>query len=213
MYQSAGGATSWFGARTVVAVVVVATVCLAAAGQQAQAQSQDGCKIECYPNTKLINGKGGAGKGDNCRWILRTDGKAARLCDHIKCKKVCPNNQAASSLATSGQDQQSAASDNMRIEQQTEAESPNSATGANTNDQPMGIMRQMHGNKLAKAPVPGVAGGRLSQQPAPSAGPSSASGVSGGRRMAPTLPPQGPAYDENDTPPPISRFLDISPEE
>ena len=27
--------------------------------------------------------------------------------------------------------------------------------------QPMGIMRNIHGNKLAKAPVPGVAGGKL----------------------------------------------------
>lgn len=199
--------TSWFGARTLVAALVVVLVVV----QQAQSQATDaqGCRTECYPNTKMINGKGGVGKGENCRWILRTDGKAARLCDHIKCKKICPNNQGASAAAA--QDQQSAASDNMRIEQQTEAESPNPATG-NSNEQPqaMGIMRQMHGSKLAKAPVPGVAGGRLNsaainQQQQPSAS-------SGGRRMAPTLPP-AVQYDENDTPPPISRFLDISPEE
>lgn len=202
--------TSWFGARTLVAALALVAVVIAQA--QAQATDAQGCRVECYPNAKAFNGKGAVGKGENCRWILRTDGKAARLCDHIKCKKICPNNQAASSAAV--QDQQSAASDNMRIEQQTEAESPNSATG-NANEQqqqPMGIMRQMHGNKLAKAPVPGVAGGRLSaaaanqqpqQQPQP---------TTGGRRQAPTLPP-AVQYDENDTPPPISRFLDISPEE
>jgi len=208
--------TSWFGARTVVAAVVVVAGVLAIGMLEAQAQATDsqGCRTECYPNTKAINGKGGVGKGENCRWILRTDGKAARLCDHIKCKKICPNNQAASSAAV--QDQQvSAASDNMRIEQQTEAESPNSATG-NSNEQqqqqPMGIMRQMHGNKLSKAPVPGVAGGRLSSslgQQQQQQQPSSSTGV---RRQAPTLPP-AVQYDENDTPPPISRFLDISPEE
>lgn len=189
----------WFGARSVVALGAVAMLALALA---AGAQAQDNCKVECYPNTKVINGKGGVGKGENCRWILRTDGKAGRLCDHIKCRKVCPNGQAASAAAAA-QDQQGAASDNMRIEQQTEAESPNSATGS----EPMGIMRHVHGNKMGKAPVPGVQGGRLQvpvQQPqlAPT----------GGRRMAPTMPPSV-QYDENDTPPPISRFLDISPEE
>lgn len=204
MYTPSAVSTSWFGARTVVAVSLAALALAAVV-----AEAQDGCKVECYPNTKIINGKGGVGKGDNCRWILRTDGKAARLCDHIKCKKVCPNNQAASAAAASSQDQQSAASNDMRIEQQTEAESPNSATG-NANE-PMGIMRQMHGNKLAKAPVPGVAGGRLT--PAPQQQQQQQQQQStGGRRMAPTMPP-AVQYDENDTPPPISRFLDISPEE
>lgn len=196
MYANLATSTSWFGARTVVSLAVL----LALAVELAQAQ--DGCRVECYPNTKMINGKGAA-KSDNCRWILRTDGKPARLCDHIKCRKVCPNNQAASAAASQQQDQQEAASgDNMRIEQQLE--------GDNQQQQPQaqGIMRQLHGSKLAKAPVPGVAGGRLSNQP--SAPATSASGS--GRRMAPTLPP-AVQYDENDTPPPISRFLDISPEE
>lgn len=201
-------ATSWFGAKTVVAVAVVVLAVIAI-----EAQAQDGCKVECYPNTKVINGKGGAGKGDNCRWILRTDGKAARLCDHIKCRKVCPNNQAASSSAAAN-DQQSAASNDMRIEQQTEAESPNSATGGasgpNSNE-PMGIMRKLHSNKLALAPVPGVAGGRLNQQQQKQQQQQQQQ-QTGARRMAPTLPP-AVQYDENDTPPPISRFLDISPEE
>lgn len=193
--------TSWFGARTV--VTALALLVSLAALVQAQAVGSDGCRVECYPNTRAINGKGGVGKGENCRWILRTDGKAARLCDHIKCKKICPNNQAASAAAAASQDQQSAASDNMRIEQQTEAESPASATG-----EPMGIMRHLHGNKMSKAVVPGVAGGRLaSSQPQQPAVP-----TSGGRRVAPTMPP-AVQYDENDTPPPISRFLDISPEE
>lgn len=197
---------SWFNAKTVVATLALLVVL---AIVKAQAQQQDNCKIECYPNTKMIHGKGGASKGENCRWILRTDGKAARLCDHIKCRKVCPNNQAASAAASQQQDQQSAASNDMRVEQQTEAESPNSATG-NANE-PMGIMRQLHGNKLAKAPVPGVPGGRLSNQQQQQQ-PEVPSGSTGVRRMAPTLPP-AVQYDENDTPPPISRFLDISPEE
>lgn len=200
--------TSWFGAKTVVSAMVLLAVVAVAA------EAQDGCRVECYPNTKVINGKGGVGKSDNCRWILRTDGKPARLCDHIKCRKVCPNNQAASSAQQQSaslvqQDQQEASSsDNMRVEQQLEADQP--LASANQGES-MGIMRQLHGNKLAKAPVPGVAGGRLStsnqqpqqqqQQPA-----------SAGRRFAPTLPP-AVQYDENDTPPPISRFLDISPEE
>jgi hypothetical protein len=207
--------TSWFGAKTVVACALLAASLLAVSMEaQAQATDSQGCRVECYPNTKLINGKGGVGKGENCRWILRTDGKAARLCDHIKCKKICPNNQAASSSASAAaaQDQQSAASDNMRIEQQTEAESPNPATGGSGEQQPMGIMRQMHGNKIAKAPVPGVPGGRLSGSAASQPQPQPASQTSGGRRQAPTLPP-AVQYDENDTPPPISRFLDISPEE
>lgn len=165
------------------------------------AEAQDGCRTECYPNTKVINGKGGVGKGDNCRWIVRTDGKPARLCDHIKCKKVCPANQA--------QDQQEAASDNSRIEQQVESDSPlaNSPAAA-AGAESMGIMRQLHGSKLAKAPVPGVAGGRLNQPQ----GQSASSAQSSGRRMAPTLAPSV-TYDENDAPPSISRFLDISPEE
>lgn len=164
---------------------------------------QDNCRVECYPNTRVINGKGGVGKSDNCRWILRTDGKPARLCDHIKCKKVCPNNQAASSSVAQQQDQQEAASgDNMRIEQQLEADSPLPAQ--------QGAMRHLHGAKLAKAPVPGVSGGRLSQQLQQQQQPQQA--PPSGRRMAPTLPP-AVQYDENDTPPPISRFLDISPEE
>lgn len=198
--------TSFFNARTVVASVLLVAV-TAAALAEAQATDAQGCRTECYPNTKMINGKGGIGKNENCRWILRTDGKAARLCDHIKCKKVCPNNQAASSAAAD-QQQEAAASDNLRIEQQTESDAPMSASNEGQN---MGIMRHLHGNKMSKAPVPGVAGGRLAsgsgaptnnQQAAPS----------GGRRMAPTMPP-AVQYDENDTPPPISRFLDISPEE
>lgn len=215
MYAGVATSTSWFGARTVVAgMLLVALVGALAAEAQ---QTSDGCRIECYPNTKLINGKGGVGKSDNCRWILRTDGKPARLCDHIKCRKVCPNNQAASAAAASSQlDQQETAAstqqqDNLHIEQQLEGDSPAAPSG----DQPMGIMRQLHGNKLAKAPVPGVAGGRLTaateqhqqQQPQQPQQPQA-----GGRRMAPTLAP-AVQYDENDTPPPISRFLDISPEE
>lgn len=203
--------TSWFGARTVVAVLAVLAVSLAVLAAEAQQQTSDGCRIECYPNTKVINGKGGVGKSDNCRWILRTDGKPARLCDHIKCRKVCPNNQAASAAV----DQQETAastqqSDNMHIEQQLEGDAAAAAPAPVSGSEPMGIMRQLHGNKLAKAPVPGVAGGRLTNQPQQQqpAQPISASG----RRMAPTLPP-AVQYDENDTPPPISRFLDISPEE
>lgn len=203
MHHSLG--TSWFGAKTAVAVALV-VVAVVAFGQEVGAQ--DNCKVECYPNLKQINGKGGSSKGDNCRWILRTDGKAARLCDHIKCRKVCPNNQGASAAAA--QDQQSAASEGSRIEQQTEAESPNSATGGN--DQPMGIMRKLHSNKIAQAPVPGVAGGRLQQQQQQQPKQQQQAQSTGGRRMAPTLPP-AVQYDENDTPPPISRFLDISPEE
>jgi len=222
MYKQLGASSvGWFGARTVVAL---GAIVLLVGVSLEQVDAQDGCRVECYPNTKVINGKGGVGKGDNCRWILRTDGKAARLCDHIKCRKVCPNNQAASQLAAQQQDQQvSAASDNMRVEQQTEAESPSSATanaGSNSNGSgagsgapAMGIMRQLHGSKLAQAPVPGVAGGRLSassgQQPAQQ---QQQQQQVGGRRMAPTMPP-AVQYDENDTPPPISRFLDISPEE
>lgn len=194
--------TSWFGARSVVACIVIVGC---AASMLAMGQQNDGCKIECYPNTKVINGKGGVGKSENCRWILRTDGKPARLCDHIKCRKVCPNNQAASA---SQEQQEASASDNLHIEQQVgdengQPEAPKTES--------MGIMRRLHGDKLSKAPVPGVAGGRLTpvasqpQQPA-------ASGQTGGRRTAPTLPPSV-EYDEKDTPPPISRFLDISPEE
>lgn len=194
-YPLGSMSTSWFGARVVVGAII-GLVTLGAL----VAEAQDGCRVECYPNTKTINGKGGVGKGENCRWILRTDGKAARLCDHIKCKKVCPANQGT-------QDHQGAASDNMRIEQQTEVESPNPASGGGA-EQAQGIMRHVHGNKLAKAPVPGVAGGRLASAPAaPQVGP-----VAGGRRMAPTLAP-ATQLDENDTPPTISRFLDISPEE
>lgn len=194
-----GMGTSWFGARTVVGCVVVCC----AASLLASAQSNDGCKIECYPNTKVINGKGGVGKSDNCRWILRTDGKPARLCDHIKCKKVCPNNQAAS------EQQEASASDNLRIEQTVGDENGQPEPPRGTES--MGIMRQMHGNKLAKAPVPGVAGGRLASSSQPQAQQPTAP-ATGGRRTAPTLPPSI-EYDEKDTPPPISRFLDISPEE
>lgn len=206
MYASLSStSTSWFGARTIVGMTLLAVAIVAITS--ASAQSQDNCKIECYPNTKMINGKGGVSKSDNCRWILRTDGKPARLCDHIKCRKVCPNNQAASS---SVQDQQEAASgDNLRIEQQLEGDAPLQQQQQQQQPQAMGIMRQMHGNKLSKAPVPGVAGGRLSQNNNAQA---PASTSSNGRRMAPTLPP-AVQYDENDTPPPISRFLDISPEE
>lgn len=207
MYASLTGSTStsWFGARTIVSMTLFAFAIIAITS--GSAQSQDNCKIECYPNTKMINGKGGVGKSDNCRWILRTDGKPARLCDHIKCRKVCPNNQAASSV----QDQQEAASgDNLRIEQQLEADAPLQLQQQQQPPQAMGIMRQMHGNKLSKAPVPGVVGGRLSQNNNNQAQAPSTS--SNGRRMAPTLPP-AVQYDENDTPPPISRFLDISPEE
>lgn len=183
---------SYFGASSL--IVLVALVAVGALGQQ-----QDNCKIECYPNTKMINGKGHA-KSENCRWILRTDGKPARLCDHIKCKKVCPSNPVAAAAASQQEQQQEAASsENMRIEQQTEPDSP---------VEPVGIMRRLHGSKIAKVPVAGVAGGRLSSAPAAA----SSQPVQGGRRMAPTLPPSV-QYDENDTPPPISRFLDISPEE
>lgn len=208
--------TSWFGARTVVAALVVF------AALAACAQAQDGCKIECYPNTKVINGKGGAasGKKDTCRWILRTDGKPARLCDHIQCKKVCPGNQVQAASFAEQQETASSNSDNLRFEQQLEGDAPKQQE--QQQQQPaagesMGIMRQLHGSKLAKAPVPGVAGGRLHHQPAqqqqqqqPQRGSSSA--TQGSRRMAPTLPP-AVEYDEKDTPPPISRFLDISPEE
>lgn len=202
--------TSWFGARTVVASLALLGLSLVLAAE-GQAVDSSGCRVECYPNTKLIHGKGGA-KGENCRWILRTDGKAARLCDHIKCKKICPNNQAA--------DQQEAASatENLRIEQQLEGDSPSPVAAAAPQGQQaesMGIMRRMHGNKLAQAPVPGVAGGRLSSQHAQGAASGSTgtgSAATSGRRMAPTLPPSV-QYDDNDTPPPISRFLDISPEE
>lgn len=210
MHPMAANSTSWFGARSVVAAAVLAVAALAALATLAQAQ--DGCKMECYPNLKLINGKGGLQSKENCRWIMRTDGKAARLCDHIKCRKVCPNNQAAASSAQLADQQEAAssvASDNLHIEQQIEGDQPSSVASSASSGESMGIMRQLHGNKLAKAPVPGVAGGRLSaaqsqsqQQPiSPS-----------GRRMAPTLPPSA-QYDERDTPPPISRFLDISPEE
>lgn len=187
---------SHFGATSLV-VLVAGLVCLVGVWAQ---QQQDNCKIECYPNTKAINGKGHS-KSENCRWILRTDGKPARLCDHIKCKKVCPSNPVAAVAAGSQQEQQqeAASSENMRIEQQTEPDSP---------VEPVGIMRRLHGSKIAKVPVAGVAGGRLS---APAAAANSQP-VQGGRRMAPTLPPSV-QYDENDTPPPISRFLDISPEE
>lgn len=206
--------TNWFSARTLVCLAL-ASAALCALGANGQAVDAQGCRTECYPNTRHINGKGGVGKGENCRWILRTDGKAARLCDHIKCKKICPNNQAAS--ANLQQDQQvSAASDpsSMRVEQQTESESPNSATGGQqaASGAPMGIMRQLHGAKLAGAPVPGVAGGRLSGGANSQQAQLPAQPQVGGRRMAPTMPP-AVAYDENDTPPPISRFLDISPEE
>lgn len=208
--------TSWFGARTVVAGLVLAVLLVGALAAEAQQPTNDGCRIECYPNTKVINGKGGVGKSDNCRWILRTDGKPARLCDHIKCRKVCPNNQAASSAPVDQQETAASTqqSDNMHIEQQIEGDSPAApapAAAPAAGAESMGIMRQMHGNKLAKAPVPGVAGGRLTeqqqQQPQQPQQPQQ-----GGRRMAPTLPP-AVQYDENDTPPPISRFLDISPEE
>lgn len=181
--------TSWFGARSVVACVALIGLMSAAV----LVSAQDNCKIECYPNTKVINGKGGVGKGENCRWILRTDGKPARLCDHIKCKKVCPS--------SSQQDQQetAASSENLRIEQRVEgSDSPQT--------EPVGIMRHLHGNKIAKAVVPGVQSGRLT------ASTGSNQYTSAGRRMAPTLEPAH-QYDENDTPPPISRFLDISPEE
>ena len=210
-----------FGARTVVASAVLAAALLAASTALAQLQQQqqqqqvgaDGCRIECYPNTKMINGKGGAGKGDNCRWILRTDGKPARLCDHIKCSKVCPQNNRAAAAAGAQADQQEAAasslaSDNLRIEQQLERDT--GAGGESGVAQPMGIMRQLHGAKLAKAPVPGLSGGRLAGQQQQQQQHSSPAAP--GRRMAPTLPPSV-QYDENDTPPPISRFLDISPEE
>lgn len=182
---------SWFGAKTIVASVVIALALLALV-----AEAQDGCKTECYPDKKLFT-KGSTGVGEHntkCRWMLRPDGKPARLCDHIKCRKVCPGDQ----------DQQGDASDNMRIEQRTERDSDSvrlqQGPGAGSS-QPMGIMRQLHGNKLAKAPVPGVAGGRLASQPA-----TPAPASSNGRRMAPTLPP------ETDTMPPIARFLDVSPE-
>lgn len=193
---------STFGASTAVASLAVALSLMAVL---AEGQSSDGCRIECYPNTKLINGKGGPGsKSDNCRWILRTDGKPARLCDHIKCKKVCPSNQAQ-------QDQQEAASStsgNLHIEQQLEGDAPLASANAGGSES-MGIMRHMHGNKMAKAPVPGVSGGRLAKEPQPQPQQPIAAN---GRRMAPTLPPSV-QYDENDTPPPIARFLDISPEE
>lgn len=174
-------------------------------------QSADGCKTECYPNTKLINGKGISGKGENCRWIMRTDGKPARLCDHIKCRRVCPNQ----TTQAAEQAEASASSDNaMRIEQQLGDEN-----GTPISDvQPMGIMRHLHGSKMSKAIVPGVAGGRLASGSAGSApvsapaSPALQQPISGARRMAPTLPP-AVQYDENDTPPPIARFLDISPEE
>lgn len=202
--------TARFSARTAVAALAVALSLFAAV---ASGQSADGCRVECYPNTKLIHGKGGIGssKSDNCRWILRTDGKPARLCDHIKCKKVCPNNQAASAASAQQQDQQEAASStsgNLHIEQQTEPDLP-LASSMGAGSESMGIMRKMHGNKLAKAPVPGVAGGRLASPPQPH---SQQPIAPNGRRMAPTLPPSV-SYDENDTPPPIARFLDISPEE
>lgn len=196
-----------FNAKTMIAMAALALVILSVVSE-AQSQSADGCKTECYPNTKLINGKGISGKGENCRWIMRTDGKPARLCDHIKCRKVCPNQAAVPVEAAEA----SASSDNaMRIEQQLGDEN-----GTPLSDvQPMGIMRHLHGSKMSKAIVPGVAGGRLpaasqqqqQQQPIAPLQP-----VSGGRRMAPTLPP-AVQYDENDTPPPIARFLDISPEE
>lgn len=207
---------SYFGARTVIAGAIVVIVAAMAASM---AEAQDGCHVECYPNMKTYTSKSGPqGKGENCRWILRTDGKAARLCDHIKCKKVCPNNQAASSsaqsqVAAAAQDQQGDASDNMRIEQSTEGDSGSQAGASADMGLGMGIMRHLHGSKLAKAPVPGVAGGRLAPSSSSSqVPPASGSSSSGGRRVAPTLPP-AVQYDENDTPPPISRFLDISPEE
>lgn len=185
---------SWFGAKTIVASVVIALALLALV-----AEAQDGCKTECYPDKKVF-GKGGNGKGEHCRWILRPDGKAARLCDHIKCRKVCPGDQSAMV-----QDHQGDASDNMRIEQRTERDSglqqganPNMGLGGGA----MGIMRQLHGSKLSKAPVPGVPGGRLVSPPS-----TSAPSTSFGRRTAPTLAPE-----DADTPPPIGRFLDVSPE-
>lgn len=191
--------SGWFVAKTVVA----ASILLVALSVQTSSAIEDGCKIECYPNSKPNNVKGApGGKNDNCRWILRTDGKPYKLCEgasHIKCTKVCPSGV----QATGSSDQLEAASSptsDMRIEQQLEG-------AANSNGQPMGIMRHLHGGKMAKAPVPGVAGGRIS--------PSASNGTpssSGGLRMAPTLPPSV-QYDENDTPPPIARFLDISPEE
>lgn len=212
---------SYFGAKTLIAGAILVAI------GAIMAEAQDGCHVECYPNMKTYTGKSGPqGKGDNCRWILRTDGKAARLCDHIKCKKVCPNNQAASSsaaqsqvaaaAASAQQDQQGDASDNMRIEQSTEGDSGSQAGASADMGLGMGIMRHLHGSKLAKAPVPGVAGGRLAAGSGSGAGagpvPTPSTPSSGGRRVAPTLPP-AVQYDENDTPPPISRFLDISPEE
>lgn len=180
-------------------LVAAGLLLMGALALSASAFNDDGCKIECYPSSKM-SGKGagsGSGKNDNCRWILRTDGKPARLCDHIKCKKVCPNGGAQSLGSADQLEAASSPASDMRVEQQLEP------------DQPMGIMRHLHGSKMAKAPVPGVSGGRLS----PSAGASSGGqSFSGARRMAPTLPP-AVQYDENDTPPPISRFLDISPEE
>lgn len=189
-------------------VVNCALLMLAAliAGQQAAVEALQGsegaCKIECYPNTKMINGKG-AGKNENCRWIMRTDGKPARLCDHITCKKICHGNRAQLDHLEGASSNDN--NNNLRIEQQLGDEN-----GAPLDSEPMGIMRHLHGSKMAKAPVPGLAPNQRVSSPALAPAPASSS--VGVRRMAPTLPPSV-QYDENDTPPPISRFLDISPEE
>lgn len=220
MLTVASSSTSWFGARTVVAlagVCCVLVIVLGANTAHAQQQGADGCRIECYPNTKMINGKGGvtsmsSGKKENCRWILRTDGKPARLCDHILCKKICPHQTTHAQQQVEQQDTASS-SENAHIEQQVEPDAPLSLSSVQEKPaESMGIMRQLHGNKLAKAPVPGVAGGRLSSSNNGNQQQQQQQQANGARRMAPTLAPSV-EYDEKDTPPPISRFLDISPEE
>lgn len=179
----------------------------------AESQSSDGCRMECPKMNQKSQGK------QNCRWILRTDGKPARLCEQPKCKRVCPKeNQETAASNTDEQTQ-------TRVEQQIEgaisattnqddssavASAPAPAPSPAPAPAPaMGIMQQRFGNKLKQAPVPGVAGGRLAPDSQAAVGSAQNAGA---RRFAPTLAPEI-NYDDTDTPPPISRFLDISPEE
>lgn len=196
--------------KTIVGLVACVLVVVAIVAES-QLSNGDGCRMECPKMNQKSQGK------QACRWILRTDGKPARLCEQPKCKRVCPKEN--QEVAASNTDEQT----QTRVEQQIEGTSSSnqeadSASSSSTAPAPapapapaMGIMQQRYGNKLKQAPVPGVAGGRLAPDSQPAAAPA-ATQQNGARRFAPTLPPEI-NYDDTDTPPPISRFLDISPEE
>lgn len=215
----AASASSFGVDKMIVASSIAAILCAVVVHAQVQlAPDASNCRVECYPNTRMINSKGinRAGVEQHCRWILRTDGKPARLCDHIKCQKVCPNSnnnnnnlaEQQEAAATSASSFDSSAM--LRIEQRLENnETPREQPAPRA--EAMGIMRHLHGHKLALAPVPGVSGGSAAAGRV-AAGNQAQAGGNGARRMAPTLPP-AIGYDDKDTPPPISRFLDISPEE